>query len=95
MNAHWTVVRALETALADEPGWSRPAPHHFRHVTADVDIFVYARDAVIAFDSNERDRLETKAIGCKTTFFPAVAANTVLQVARALVAVRKGHRDGS
>ena len=87
MNAHWAVVRQLEKELADAPGWSRPEPHHFRHLAAQVDIFVYARDAVVAFGDRVGD-LPTKAIGCRTTFFPGVAANTVLEVARALVAVR-------
>jgi hypothetical protein len=84
------VVRALEAALDGEPGWSRPEPHRFQHEVADVDIFVFARDAVVVFDSARpsRTRPETQAVGCRTTFHPAMAAATVLEVARALVAVR-------
>jgi hypothetical protein len=88
VNAHWTVVRALEAALKDEPGWGRPEPHRFQHAAADVDIFVFARDAMVVFDSRSPQRPVAQAVGCKTTFHPTIAANTVLEVARALVTVR-------
>ncbi len=88
MIARRAVVTVLAAALEDEPGWRRITADHFRHDEAEVDILIYAHDAVVTFGATGPSRLKTQTVGCKTVFFPQVAAAAVLEVARALVAFR-------
>lgn len=82
------VKALLAAALDGEPGWSNEAGTNcFAHEAAGVHVMIYSRDLVLALRDVPGEPV-TKALGCRTTYHPAQAVAAVLEVARAVVAVR-------
>jgi hypothetical protein len=87
---HKTIRQKLVKELAERPGWQQhpEQDHHFRHAETDVHILIYTTELLVAFGALPGQRYD-KAVGAKTTHFPSLAIAAVLEVADALVEVRR------
>lgn len=92
--SYHAVMPLLAAELRDDAGWRHvEGTNQFAHKATGVHIAVYARDVVLAF-RDEPGRPATKALGTRTTLHPGRAVAAVVEVARALVAVRSRAVDG-
>ncbi len=87
---HKQVRAQLVKELGARPGWQQhpEQDHHFRHAETGVHILIYANELSVTFGPLPGQRYD-KAVGAKTTHFPSLAIAAVLEVADALVEVRR------
>jgi hypothetical protein len=90
---HHQMQDKLAERLAGRDGWEQhpKQPYHFRHVDAGVHIMVYATTVAVVFGPLEGQKFD-KSVNASFTHFPALALDSMLEVAEALVAVRTAKR---
>jgi hypothetical protein len=84
------VQKAVAAGLAGQPGWEQHPDHdhHFQHLETGVHIRIYRGELAVTFGELAGVPYEKAAIA-KTGVYPTLAITSILEVAGALVEVRR------